>query len=398
MKSRFFAAAIAIVIAVCALSSVACTKKEHQPEYVTLTLEQFKANAEEFTELTNYLSATGYKLDLEAQSTIDNIESSYNLSAILNLQDTTDVQLSVNFTSTNGGNIPGVMDGTLSLPQSLNVYMYDHTLYADVEIDYLISMTLKDSMPVDNDLTSILNTIINGDTNLPNVNVPTSDIEAMLDYFKDYLTITYCEELGHYILDLNYTGGTYDGEQIDPFTAKAELYVSSARITKVSLNFDSAEAKASGTLTESTEAIKRPSNPGSYEGGMLFDMLEGLLGGSSDIPSTDNPEVPSIDDILDMLPDGLLDSIISAILSGEQNSLQSLLEAYPELADLMKEYPELGAFLSNLFLGEEVLDDWTPEEVVDLTPEQRKMLEDYFDKLILTPELRQMLEEYFNSL
>ena len=285
MKSRIFASLVAIVLVVIAFSSVACTKKEQlpeEPQYVTLTLEQFKANAEEFTELTNYLSVSGYKFDFDAQSVIDNVKSSYNLSAILNLSNTNDVQLSVNFTSTNAGNIPGVAGETLSLPKSLNVYIFDHTLYADVEIEYLISMTLKDSMPVDNDLTSIISNVINGDMSLPDIgNLPISDIEAMIDYFEDYLTITYCEELGHYILDLNYTGGTYEGEQIDPFTCKTELYVSSARLTSVTLNFDSAEVKASGTLVESTDAIKRPSDPSSYEDGMLFEILEGLLSGSS---------------------------------------------------------------------------------------------------------------------
>lgn len=276
MKKLFYVL-VATIVAFSVLAFAACDKPDDEeppaPTYEAISTQQFEMAAQSFGVFENYLNVLGYKLDGEFVDVVAN--DVITLSAKLDIGVLEDVALSVSL----GVNYDQA-GGTGSL---FNAYLYSKTLYVDYTQD---GVTSKDSVTgVNNDITELLASFVVGEQGSLDLGIDTTDFDAIVEYFKGYLTVTYCAELGHYVLKVDYSqGGTYNGEYIDPFTLDVDLYVMNNRITKIEATFDSAQYQFDIALSEYIGSIDYPQDINSYNGTML-DEVESLIS-NVDLPET----------------------------------------------------------------------------------------------------------------
>ena len=273
---------VGVILALGAFSFVGCDKPDEEtpppePQYQALTVQQFETVTQSFGVIENYLNVLGYKFNGEIVDHATN--DVVTLDAKLDMSILEDVALSVRI----GVNYDQA-GGTGSL---INAYLYNQTLYVDYTQDGVVS---KDSITgINNDVTEILASFVTGDGGLDvgnvDLGIDTTELDALIEYLKGYLTISYCAELGHYDLKIDYSqGGMYEGENIDPFMMDVDLYVLNNRVTKIEVYFDSAEYVISATISEYNGAIDYPQDASSYNGTIL-DEIENLMD-NADLPES----------------------------------------------------------------------------------------------------------------
>lgn len=283
MKKKLLALITALVFAFCFMVFAACNdndeepngdEESQEPSYATLTNDQFKLNMQGLASIENYVSnVSGYKFNVNL--TADNDDGmAIALSVILDASVLTDVSVSAHLS------VQPLFDQEAE-QTLLNVYLYGETLYVDLTSG---EITQKDSISgIGNDVTELLSLLLgSGEIEIPSFEIPDVDVagdelgeylqivEQICDYFGDYLTIKYCAELGHYEISLLHPQGGSDGtNDIDAFTATANMYVKNNRLTSVNFSFVAAEFSLTASLEEYKGRIDYPVQPDSYEGELL---------------------------------------------------------------------------------------------------------------------------------
>ncbi len=283
MKKKLLALITALVFAFCFMVFAACNdndeesnggEESQEPSYATLTNDQFKLNMQGLASIENYVSnVSGYKFNVNL--TADNDDGmAIALSVILDASVLTDVSVSAHLS------VQPLFDQEAE-QTLLNVYLYGETLYVDLTSG---EITQKDSISgIGNDVTELLSLLLgSGEIEIPSFEIPDVDVagdelgeylqivEQICDYFGDYLTIKYCAELGHYEISLLHPQGGSDGtNDIDAFTATANMYVKNNRLTSVNFSFVADEFSLTASLEEYKGRIDYPAQPDSYEGELL---------------------------------------------------------------------------------------------------------------------------------
>lgn len=288
MKKKLLAFITALVFAFCFMAFAACNDNDEEPNggderqepsYETLTNDQFKLNMQGLASIENYVSnVSGYKFNVNLTADNDDDGMTIGLSVILDASVLTDVSVSAHLSVQ-------PLFGQEAEQTLLNVYLYGETLYVDLTSG---GITQKDSIGgIGNDVTELLSLLLgSGEIEIPSFEIPDVDVsddelgeylqivEQLCDYFGDYLTIKYCAELGHYEISLLHPQGGSDGtNDMDAFTATANMYVKNNRLTSVNFSFVADEFSLTASLEEYKGRIDYPAQPDSYEGELL-DALE----------------------------------------------------------------------------------------------------------------------------
>lgn len=296
MKFKLIAALLILIIAVCV---VGCNSNEGENTrdtvYLTVTYDQFADNVKKFTPVANYDDVNGYKFDLSYKSDVTGNMFNFTAEGVLDISNFDDVAFSISclreynqMPSDGNGNEQEGNSGTVTVAAVYNsrtvynAYLYNHTLYVDLKENN--KPIQKDSVKnINNSFADIL-ALITGDSAFDFDGYAGKAVDILND-FSDYTNILYCEKLGHYIINVNFSeGGEINDKEIDPFTISADLYVKDDRITELSVNvkFIGRGVEIKGAIKEDEGNIDRPENPDSYTGKLLDEIEQILLAKEAD--------------------------------------------------------------------------------------------------------------------
>lgn len=305
---------LCLLLAVISLAVVACDKEDKDiqnikpPKSETLTFEQFDQKAEQFTDISNYITGniTGYTFNLNFKTQVQSSRTEFITEGILDISEINDVKLSVYFngqfdrpkSDQSGGDDKGSGGTTIAEVMDTqkieaNAYLYSQNLYVDYKINN--GQTERDSISgINNDLTTLMDSLFPNDfpggtinkadfaIDSPIKDFPIEDILDILTQFQQNTTITYYETFGHYILETEYPGGQIEGSYIDSFEMSVDLYEKNSRITEIRVNYNAPTVILQLQIAEKkvNQTIDLPDDPSLYNGTFL-DEVEDFLNNDS---------------------------------------------------------------------------------------------------------------------
>lgn len=281
MKSKLIAVLLIMIVAA---TLVGCRDNDKEPTrdtvYVTVTSEEFVESMKQCTGISAYDDVSGYVFDLSYKSDVSELIAN----GAIDIGNFDDVAFSINVvrkydqtasggSGGQGGGNGAVTVATYNSRTVYNAYLYNHTLYFDVKENN--NQIQKDSIKnLDNNLADMLD-LITGDSVFDFDSYFDTGVDIFGD-FADYTQILYCESLGHYIVDVDYSAGEADEESPDPFTIGMDVFVDGSRITEVRVNYISHDIKIDAHIKEDAGNIEHPDDLDSYVGSLL-DELEKII-------------------------------------------------------------------------------------------------------------------------
>ncbi|MBE5730872.1 MAG: hypothetical protein E7350_02850 [Clostridiales bacterium] len=310
---KFLAIIFALMISLVTFAMVACEDPDEDenddkpPVYNTIDTETFATAIEACVDVSNYIGVQGYKFILndytETLFYLGKDVSDSSLSGTINYADLSDVEISFNVDMIDKYIYNEEANGeeTDESQIKVNGYLYDEGLFVDVVTDMGEEQFVQKKCTGDftNDLESVIEMLMPLENNPPfirggDIEIPQEDIaDAVMEMLyqsichytgmtqeellaadeNGYAEATFCQSLGHYVLDINLpeTDVEDNGQTISlhSLNLKVEFYVKEGRLTKVVVDYgfkmmSHFARKISFSIEETAEKIVKPSNPNSY--------------------------------------------------------------------------------------------------------------------------------------